>query len=38
MDPEPRKNLIFGNPEKFKAALDEILKENNEGLERLRKS
>jgi len=38
MDKEPSKNLIFGNPKKFKAALDEILEENKEGLERLRKS
>lgn len=37
-DREPSKNLVFGSPEKFKTALDEILEENKEGLERLRKS
>jgi hypothetical protein len=38
MDKEPSKNLVFGSPEKFKAALDEILEENKEGLEKLSKS
>lgn len=38
MDKEPSKNLVFRSPETFKAALDGILEENKEGLERLSKS
>jgi len=34
----PSKNLIFGNPEKFKEALDKIIEENKEGLLRLGRS
>jgi len=32
------KNHCLGDPVKFKKALDEILEENREGLERLRES
>jgi len=32
------KNLCLGDQTKFKKALDEILEENKDGLERLRKS
>lgn len=31
------KNLFLGDPEKFKKALDEIIEENKEGLNRLGK-
>ena len=34
----PSKNLVFGDPEKFKAALDKIIEENREGLIRLGRS
>lgn len=32
------KNLFLGDPNKFKKALDEIIEENQEGLNRLGKS
>jgi len=35
---KPSKNLCFGNPEKFKACLNEVIEENREGLIRLGRS
>jgi hypothetical protein len=35
---KPSKNLCLGNPEKFKACLEEVIEENREGLLRLGRS
>jgi hypothetical protein len=35
---KPSKNLCFGNAEKFKACLNEVIEENREGLIRLGRS